>query len=191
MSQDCLMPGIRSEEELRPHMGEQGVLREGALEAPDRSRCFTVFAQRNDARIELAAWTDHASRYFRARLRVEPEKHYTFDAPRIDAAFVTVAPEHGLEAGRLCFGRPSERDDLRAAEEVDAAAGWTGLALLAKRCGAVWLVDAEGDEDRTSLLLAAILASVVLGPILGPGQRELFGVRTARLKLEGARPPYR
>jgi hypothetical protein len=36
-----------------------------------------------------------------------------------------------------------------------------------------------------ALRLAAILASVVLGPILDPETSEIFGVKTARLKIEG------
>jgi hypothetical protein len=48
----------------------------------------------------------------------------------------------------------------------------------------VWLVETASEPDRAALLLAAILASVVLGPILSPDGRDLFGVRTARAKLE-------
>ena len=63
---------------------------------------------------------------------------------------------------------------------------WTGLALLARRCQAVWIVErADGEPDRLALLLSAILASVLLGPILDPARGELFGVKTARAKLEG------
>ena len=184
------MPGVRSEGELRAHLDEHGLLREGALEPPERTRRFLVFAQRPDARFELAVWTDHAARYFETQLQ-GTKKQYPFEPPRVDAAFVTVQPQGGREEGRICFGRPRQDDDLLAGEEADAAAGWTGLALLAKRCASVWLVEAEGADDRASLLIAAILASVVLGPILAPGDRELFGVRTARLKLESVRGPYR
>jgi hypothetical protein len=32
---------------------------------------------------------------------------------------------------------------------------------------------------------------VLLGPILSPDGKEVFGVRTARMKLEGKSAPYR
>jgi hypothetical protein len=48
----------------------------------------------------------------------------------------------------------------------------------------VWLISVEDETDPAALRIAAIVASVVLGPILSPQGTELFGVRTARLKLE-------
>jgi hypothetical protein len=95
------------------------------------------------------------------------------------------------ETSRLCFGRPRERDDLRAAEEADVRAGSAGLGRLAQRCMTVWLVATEGEADAAALRIAAILASVVLGPILSPDGQDLFGVRTARTKLEALGVPYR
>ena len=76
------------------------------------------------------------------------------------------------------------------------------MGLLARRCKTVWLI-ARGTsappstrdvnaspDDRVALLIAAVFASVLLGPILDGD--EIFGVRTARLKLERpAATPYR
>lgn len=42
----------------------------------------------------------------------------------------------------------------------------------------------DRDDDTLALTLAAILASILLGPILDPRRSELFGVKTARRKLE-------
>ena len=55
---------------------------------------------------------------------------------------------------------------------------------MARRCQTVWLVARTDDADPLALRLAAILASVVLGPILDARGPELFGVKTARAKLE-------
>ena len=77
------------------------------------------------------------------------------------------------------------------AEAAERAIGTCGLALLAKRCKTIWLIATESDDDRVALLLAAILASAFLGPILSPGGQEIIGVRSARLKLEGRASPYR
>jgi hypothetical protein len=47
----------------------------------------------------------------------------------------------------------------------------------------VWLVECEGPDDRAALRLAAILAGVLLGPILAPRGAALFGPKTARGEL--------
>lgn len=174
-----------NEEDFRSRLDAHGVLREGALDAPARERAFTVFAQRSDARVELAAWQRNAERFFGAKVGLTVDKRYPDGHfPARDAMRVVVAGG-GADGARLCFGRPRLPDNLRAAEDADTRAGGTGLALLAKRCPSVWLVVTEGERDRVALRLAAILASVLLGPILGPDGAELFGIRTARLKLEG------
>jgi hypothetical protein len=172
-------------------MDDHGVLRRGALEPPARGSAFTVFAQRGDARVEVELWRRHAAQFFDARLDLTVPKRYDFDAPDTDAAQVIVSTAAKPEATRLCFGRPRTDDDLLAADEADVRAGAAGLGKLAQRCHAVWLVVTEGDADGTALLVSAILASVVLGPILSPDGSELFGVRTARTKLEKSDGPYR
>jgi hypothetical protein len=48
----------------------------------------------------------------------------------------------------------------------------------------VWLVSRADQADPLALRLAAILASVFLGPILDVRVPEIFGVKTARAKLE-------
>jgi hypothetical protein len=179
------------DESMRGLVDPHGILREGALEEPDRARALMVFAQREDARVDLVMWKRHAEDFFDARLALNVAKDYPEGYPRVDAVGVVLSPRGGPpEAQRLCYGRPRRDDDLRAAEDADSLAGNTGLGLLAKRCASVWLVVMEETADRTALLLAAILASVVLGPILSP-EGALFGVKTARGKLETMAGPYR
>jgi hypothetical protein len=171
-----------------------GILRPGAMLEPSPEGGLMVFSQRGDARVELPIWQRHAEQFFGARLGLTVDKRYPEGFPQVDAAPVVVAPRDGsaetTEGVRLCYGRPRTAEDLRAAEDADMRAGNTGLGLLARRCPWVWLVLFEEREDRTALLLAAIIASVVLGPILSPAQ-ELFGVKTARSKLETMAGPYR
>lgn len=171
----------------------RGVLRPGALDAPPREACFTVFAQRSDARLELAVWERHAAQFFDTKLGLTAEKRYDGGYPDCDAARVVVAPPSQSPGTRFAFARPRTDDDLAAAEEADIRAGSPGMALLARRCGMVWMVALEEADDALALRLSAIVASVVLGPILSPDQGELFGVRTAREKLEklAAPSPYR
>jgi hypothetical protein len=51
----------------------------------------------------------------------------------------------------------------------------------------VWLVTRETVDDRIALRLAMILASVHLGPIVDPLGPDIFGVKTARGKLDSPR----
>jgi len=81
----------------------------------------------------------------------------------------------------FAFGRPCTEQDLEIAEAADTGGG---LLLLARRCGMLWLVVRESERDGLALRFAAILASVLLGPILDVRGPDLFGVKTARAKLE-------
>jgi hypothetical protein len=186
------------EEDFRALLDERGVLRSGSLPPPPSSSSYLVFAQRDDARLDIAALQSHAKRFFGVKLGLTVTKHYTTDAVEVDAARFVVAEADGTPLGtRLCYGRRTEPDDLTAAEMAERRQGTYGMALLAQRCPMVWLVTRESSEDRAALTIATVFASVLLGPILASphdaptGQEELFGVRTARTKLEGRGSPYR
>ncbi len=152
---------------------------------PRREDALVVFAQRADARVDIHAWNAHAMRFFATRIGLTSDAHYPEGepAPRIDESVFVVAPDGGTPGVRRAFARPCEADDYALAEAADARAGGTGLALLARRCEMVWLVVREAQPDPLALRLAAILAGVLLGPILDCPANELFGVKTARAKL--------
>jgi hypothetical protein len=179
------------EENFRDLLDEYGILRPGGIDAPSPAAAFTVFAQRKDARAEAEAWQRHAAQFFDTELRLLVPKRYDFDPPATDAALVSITAANRPSAIRLCFARPRQGDDLKTADEADVRQGSAGLGHLAKRCRMVWLVATEADEDEVALRVSAILASVVLGPILTPGGLELLGVRSARAKLEAMGGPYR
>lgn len=181
-----------SEERFRSLLDAQGILRPGALSAPDSRSSYTVYAQRTDASLDLATLKSHASRFFGARLGFTTPKDYGQPRPLTDAANVVLASDDGRTSGtRLCFGRPAADEDRSAAEAAETAQNTYGMALLAARCPTVWLVSHDTENDPVALTIAAIFASVLLGPILAPSGSELFGVRTARLKLEASSGPYR
>lgn len=185
------MPAL-TEEAFRELLDEGGVLRPGALAPVERARAWAVFAQRPDARLDVAALAHQAERFFATKIGLTVDKRYGDRAPDTDAVRVVVAGGDGTAAGtRLCFGRPALPADVAAAEAAERAQQTSGMALLAARCRTIWVIVPESDEDRTALLIAAIFASTMLGPILSPDGKELFGVRTARLKLEGRASPYR
>lgn len=171
---------------------KSGVLQADALLPPPRSASFTVFAQRPDARLDVAQLENQAARFFAAKLGLTVEKRYGGEVPVTDAARVVLACDDGSAAGtRLVYGRPAQADDHAAAEEAERRQGTFGMALLAQRCPTVWLVVREGEDDRVALTIAAVFASAFLGPILSPEGDKLFGVRSARLELERRSAPYR
>ena len=145
----------------------------------DHAACFVVFSQATPSAVDIDGWDAHAARFFRTRLSL---------AGGTDplGSSIRVAPDRQPAGVRRIRGRPREPGDLAAAEAADR--GNTGLALLARRCGAVWLVEREAEDaplaGSTALRLAAIVASVVLGPILDVRVPELLGVKTARSRFE-------
>lgn len=182
-----------TEERFRDLLDEHGILRPCSLAPPERSSSFLVFSQHPDARLDIGQLRQQATRFFATRIGLSVEKRYPDAPPATDAARVVVARDDGLASGtRLCFGRPVEPGDLAMAEEAERRQNGTGMSLLAGRCPTAWLIETEGgDEDRAALTLAAVFASVMLGPIVPPSGLEVFGVRTARLKLEQRPDPYR
>lgn len=198
-----------SEERFRALLDDNGILRqrvtpseidaEGLPTPPpsselislDPANAFTVFSQRKDARLDIAELRHQAARFFATKVGLTVEKRYDAGAPLVDAARIVVASDDGTATGtRLCFGRPAETEDVAEAEAAERRTRGTGMALLAQRCPILWRIAIEAVGDRAALTIAAIFASVYLGPILSP-DGELFGVRTARLKLEAASSPYR
>jgi hypothetical protein len=160
---------------------------------PRREEAYIVFAQRTDARIDIESWNAHAMRFFATRIGLTSEKRTSAGevAPRTDEAAFVVAPDGEAPGIRSTFARPCEHDDHVLAVTIEARAGHTGLSLLARRCGMVWLVVREGTVDPLALRLSAIIASILLGPIVDASAGLLFGAKTARAMLEtaGNSPP--
>lgn len=181
-----------NEDTFRAHVDANGFLKAPFDLSPlGLTRSFLVFAQREDARLEIHFWQQQARRFFDTELGLTMDKEYDRieSMPRVDAARIVVSsPKNDIEATLLCAGRPAHHADLAQAEAIEASRGYTGLSMLAKRCKTVWLVSSNGQpaSDRAALLLSAIVASVVLGPIVSPSRDELYGVKTARLKLTSA-----
>jgi len=191
------------EQTFRTWLDEHGILVPGI--EPEVPSPYLVFAQRSDARLDVGALRQQAARFFNAKLGLTVEKKYQGSVAR-DAVRIVLATDDPSTSGtRLCFGRPVAPEEHDQAEEAERVSKATGMGLLAQRCKTVWLI-ARGTsappshssaadvnavaEDRVALLLAAVFASVLLGPILD--RDEIFGVRTARLKLERpAATPYR
>lgn len=139
----------------------------GALE-------YLIWSQSSGRTPDAAAWSAQGRRFFGARL----------DSGRDDEHVVIEGPD-GI-AERHLVARERTAANLQLADEAEARAGGGGLAGLARRCPTVWCLARDGAEDPAALRIAAILASVLLGPVLDPAVPELFGVKTARERLEAA-----
>ena len=161
-----------------------------SVDVPTLHAGYLVFGQSTDVRTDIVSWNAHATRFFGTRIGLTSDERRGDDPSLLssDPIVFVVAPHDEAPGLRSTFARPRDPEDLSLAEAADARAGGTGLALVARRCGVVWLVVREALPDRLALRLAAILASVLLGPILDASAGELFGVKTARAKLESAAP---
>jgi hypothetical protein len=96
-----------------------------------------------------------------------------------------------LEGEFRLTSRATNRDDLANARDAEARGQAAGMAALAERCTRLWAIDAalsrhsapnaspEIPGEAAFLTLAAICASVALGPVLPPDRATLFGVRGA------------
>ena len=137
-----------------------------------------VFSQLAAPSLDVPAWDAHARRFFATRVTLA-----SVHGP--SEATVRVTPERGTPAERRVTARARTADDLALADAAEARQGG-GLGGLAHRCPTVWTVACQGDDDAAALRLVAILAGVGLGPVVDPAGPEIFGVKTARAKLERA-----
>jgi hypothetical protein len=147
-----------------------------AGDALSRESAFVVFAQSPGANIEVDAWDAQAARFFATRIGLAESRASS-------PTSLVIAPDGEVPGIRRLFARPRDAVDLALAEAADTEK--SGLSLLARRCGFVWLVERATESDALALRMAIVLASVMLGPILDVRAPELFGVKTGRAKLEG------
>lgn len=131
-------------------------------------------------------WAHQGKRFFAAELQVISVKRYETGWPRFDSGELTVSAK-GLAKPARIFVRTVPSDAASAVVEAARRAvigmGGAGFDVLVARTKRVWQFRAEDDrEEPGALLVAAIVASVVLGPVLAP-DGALFGVKTARTRL--------
>jgi len=171
---------------FRELIDSNGAPRPGADVRTAVASSFLVFAQAAQPAFDIDAWSVQARSFFSSEIGFSVEKKGP--RQRIDAAHVVLSCPSGSGA-RLVVASPAEKEHLLIAEGADRGGG---LGDLARRCKSIFEVEAFGDADGISLTLSAILASIFLGPIVSVTRTELFGVRTARTKLEQlASPAYR
>jgi hypothetical protein len=132
---------------------------------------YLVFSQELGAppHERLAA---HGARFFATKLELL-EQDETAVVVRLDCSRPALLAEFRITA------RAPTRDDLMNARDAETRGRAAGMAALAERCPRVWTLEPFGAEPSEAawLTLAAICASVALGPVLPPDGSTLFGVR--------------
>ena len=142
------------------------------------SAFWCVFAQQAHPVLDTSAWSAQGARHFGVTLSLLGEETTNSDGCTIHtlARFTLSSGDH--RADGIVVGTMALEADWTRAEQ--ARARGAGLDALARRCKTVWRIDSA--DPRDALLVSAVLASVVLGPILSP-DGEIFGVRGARERL--------
>ncbi len=140
---------------------------------------FLVFAQRPAAGgLHLRDLDEAAERHLGARLG-SMEARRELEAPARDFDGATVAIKRGdLQGTRaLLLRAATEGDQALVARAVSSGRAGGGLDVLARRCAAVFVIAAYGDDDPLARLLAEACARAHLGPVLTPSG-ALVGPKT-------------
>jgi hypothetical protein len=157
------------------------------------SSAYTLFSAEGSARIDIAPLAHKARTFFATALEIDPVKAYPEGrTPRADAMFVDVKPLGKPDASPTrVFVVTWPLDDHPAfrgiGEEAAQAIGGAGMDVLVARAKRIWQVSTQpdhGPDAHVSLRVAAILASVLLAPIVPPEGRTIYGVKGARERLE-------
>jgi len=147
-----------------------------------------VFSQQPDLVAALPQLLAHARRFFAAELEVLSSSPPHRPEPLL--AYVTLRLESARYPGRGTFRIDAQRPtdaDRAAAEEAETRGRAGGMAQLAARCQALWVITPEGEiSGSAELQLSALLASVALGPVLPADGSTLYGVRGAMERAEKA-----
>ncbi|HEX2876076.1 MAG TPA: hypothetical protein VHP33_32720 [Polyangiaceae bacterium] len=145
-----------------------------------------VFSQQPDLVAALPQLLAHARRFFAAEVEVLASSPPVRAEPAL--AQVTLRFEGARYPGSGTFTLQARRPtatDQAAAELAERRGKAGGMAQLAARCAALWVVTAEeGVTGTAELQLSALLASIALGPVLPSDESTLYGVRGAMERAE-------
>jgi hypothetical protein len=144
--------------------------------------------------VDAARLRHQARTFFGAEIELGRAKKYPEGVgPEVDAVEVdVVAARRKGPATRVrvvTVPLATAPEALAAAEAGARAIGGAGFDLLVAKARRLWQVEARpatGEDGRAPLVVAAVLASVLLAPIVPPEGGTIFGVKGARLRLEAA-----
>jgi hypothetical protein len=149
---------------------------------------WLAFVQAEQARVDFVGLLEAARRHH-AGLQLVVLEESGFDPagppPELTRARLAVTNAAPPYSGRFTLtARPRDEEDLAAAREAEARGRASGMAALAERCRFVWEIAPDPDADEAALLqLAALCATVALGPVLPADRSTLLGVRSAMTRL--------
>jgi hypothetical protein len=154
------------------------------------ARAYTLLSPDPAARIDLARWAHQARTFFGAKLELaQPKRYPEGQTPSVDAVEVELVRGATSTVTRVHVVTLPLEDvpDARVvAEEGARAIGGAGFDALVDRARRVWQIAdevPEGGDPNAPLALAAVVASVLLAPIVPPGGGTIFGVKGARTRL--------
>jgi hypothetical protein len=162
----------------------------GRVDPLGAGESWSLLSPEPEARIDEHRWTHQAQSFFRAELALVQKKSYpSGTTPIADAVEVDIAPRGGPTSRVLVVTMPLDRvPAARAAAAAGVAAiGGAGFDVLLGRARRLWQVRealVEGGDARAPLAVAAVMAAVLLAPVMPPGEATIFGVTGARGRLE-------
>lgn len=159
------------------------------------NQAFTLFSPEPLSRVDIAQLAHKARTFFATALEIDPVKAYPEgNCPSEDALTIEIKPmgKSILAPTRVnvvTFPLAREPFFRELGDSAARAIGGAGMDILVARTARIWQVakDVEsGDDSRAPLRVSAILAAVLLAPIVPPEGNTIYGVKGARERLERA-----
>lgn len=155
---------------------------------------YCLLSPTRDSQLNEARFQHQARRFFAADLSLEPPKTYPGGGwPARDLCTLAVrrlgADGEPTRVAVLTCPLDDAPEVRAAAAEAVEAIGGAGFDVLLGRALRLWQVCARvGDEGdaRAPTVVAAVLASTLLAPVLPPEGGTIFGVKGTRLRLQQA-----
>jgi hypothetical protein len=140
-----------------------------------------IFARHAETSVDLARLLQNAARVFEPDIRVQQLGPGQLSGGFFAGVRVMMKGRRDdWTASFACRVRRATVTDLAAAREADARAREYMLSLLAEDCPLIWELDPEPPaQEKATALMAALVASAALGPVMAEDGSQLFGVRTA------------
>ncbi len=153
----------------------------GAVTPLDVSASYSLLAPEPGSVLRGEQLRHQAQRFFRIDLEMLTTKRYPGGGfPRSDRALFRIRRDADVDVEVITVPADDAPAVMRHARETANAVG-AGLDVLVGRATRVWQVPAG---DAHALALVTVLASVLLAPVLPPEGDTVFGVKTARMRLE-------
>jgi hypothetical protein len=156
---------------------------------------YTLFSPETSARVDIAQLANKARTFFATALEIDPVKAYPDGrTPETDALYIEIKPMGKsilLPTRVYIVTFPLEREPhfRNIGDAAALAIGGAGMDSLVAKTKRIWQVSKNienGDDSWAPLRISAILAAVLLAPIVPPEGGTIYGVKGARERLDRA-----